>query len=324
MESAAISKARRMSIKQLDRLKRRKRYTAAIPYFIMAIPGLIYLIINNYLPMIGLVIAFKNINYSIGILQSPWYGLNNFKYLFSTSDAFIITRNTIMYNATFIIVNTTVAVTVAILLNEIRNRIALRVYQSLILLPHLISMIIVAYLVYAALSVDAGMINKSILPLLGIDKPIEWYSEPAYWRFILPVVSSWKSYGFLCIIYLSSVIGIDKEYYEAATLDGATKWQQIRNITLPLLRPVVTIMVLLAIGRIFYSDFGLFYQVPLDQGMLYPSTQVIDTYVYRGLLVLGDIGMASAAGVYQSIVGFCLVMLSNLVVRRMSPENALF
>lgn len=309
--------------RQIITKKKKTSFKNYLPFLIMAAPGIIYLIINNYLPMIGLVIAFKKISYSIGILQSPWNGLKNFEYLFKTSDALIITRNTICYNAVFIVINTVMAVAVAIMLNEVRNKIALRVYQSVILLPYLISMIIVAYIVFSGLSVDTGFMNKSILPMLGL-KPVEWYSEPKYWLFILPLVNVWKNFGYLCVIYLASVIGIDKEYYEAAILDGASKWQQIRTITLPMIRPIVTIMVLLAIGRIFYSDFGLFYQVPMNSGTLYPTTNVIDTYVYRGLLQIGDIGMASAAGLYQSIVGFVLVMASNMIVRKINPENALF
>jgi putative aldouronate transport system permease protein len=289
----------------------------------MAAPGFLYLLINNYLPMIGLSIAFKNIDYSIGILQSPWNGFENFKYLFSTSDAFTITRNTLCYNGFFILINTVLAVAVAILLNEIRNKTLLKTYQSMILLPYLISMIIVAYIVYAGLSADTGFMNKGILPALGM-KPVDWYSETKYWPLILSLVNVWKNVGYLCIIFLASIIGIDEAYYEAAKLDGATRWQQIKTITLPMIQSVVTIMVLLAVGRIFYSDFGLFYQVPMNSGPLYPVTNVIDTYVYRGLLQLGDIGMASAAGMYQSVVGFVLVMISNMIVRKINPENALF
>jgi putative aldouronate transport system permease protein len=307
----------------IARQRRINKFKKYLPFFLMAAPGLIYLIVNNYLPMIGLVVAFKNVDYSVGILNSPWYGFKNFEYLFKTADAFIITRNTILYNAAFIVINTTMAVTVAILLNEIRNKASLRIYQSLILLPYLISMVVVAYLVYSLLSSDTGFINKTIMPMLGL-KPVTWYVQPKYWPFILPIVSVWKGVGFYCIVYLASIVGIDKQYYEAATLDGASQWQQIRRITLPLLVPVITIMVLFAIGRIFYSDFGLFYQVPMNSGPLYPTTNVIDTYVYRGLLQLGDIGMSSAAGMYQSIVGFVLVILSNLAVRKFNHENALF
>jgi putative aldouronate transport system permease protein len=191
------------------------------------------------------------------------------------------------------------------------------------LLPYFLSAIIVAYLLYSLLNPEYGLINKSILPLLKID-PISWYMEPKYWPYILIFVSTWKGVGFSSIVYIAAIVGIDHEYYEAATIDGATKWQQIKHITLPLLLPIITIMTLLAVGRIFYSDFGLFYQIPLNSGPLLPVTNTIDTYVYRGLMQLGDISMASAAGLYQSVVGFVLVLLSNFAVRKLNKENALF
>jgi putative aldouronate transport system permease protein len=291
--------------------------------YLMMIPGLLYLLINNYLPMFGMVIAFKNINFAKGIFASDWVGFQNFEYLFKTTDAWLITRNTILYNSVFIVVNLILAVGIAILLNEIKKRFCSRFYQSVILLPHLISMVIVSYLVFSLLSMDSGFMNKTILPILGM-KGIPWYSEPKYWPYILTLVNVWKGSGFLCVIYLAAIIGIDQEYYEAATLDGASKWQQIWTITIPLIMPVITIMTLLAIGRIFYSDFGLFYQVPMDSGAIYDTTNVIDTYVYRGLMKLGDIGMSSAAGVYQSFVGFILVILSNYAVRKFNKDNALF
>ncbi|WP_248931107.1 ABC transporter permease [Paenibacillus hamazuiensis] len=289
----------------------------------MVIPGLLYLAINNYMPMFGVIIAFKNINYRKGILGSDWVGLKNFEYLFKTSDAWIITRNTILYNGFFIILNLALAVAVAILLNEVRHRFMSRFYQTVVLLPHLISMVIVGYLVLAFLNAENGFVNHHILPLLGLE-PISWYSDPKYWPYILTIVNVWKHVGYLCIIFLASIVGIDQEYYEAATIDGASKWQQIRAITLPLLTPTITIMALLAIGRIFYSDFGLFYQVPLNSGPLQPTTDVIDTYVYRGLMTLGDIGMSSAAGLYQSLVGFILVLISNYAVSRKNRDQALF
>ncbi|MBE9916144.1 sugar ABC transporter permease [Paenibacillus donghaensis] len=289
----------------------------------MMLPGLIYLLINNYLPLFGLTIAFKDVNYSKGIWNSDWVGFKNFEYLFKTEDAYIITRNTILYNAAFIVLGLIVSISIAILLNEIRNKIASRLYQSVIVLPFLISIIIVSYLVYAMFSTDTGFVNKTLLPLLGID-PIAWYNEPKYWPFILTIVHIWKGAGYSCIIYLAAIIGIDPEYYEAATLDGASKWTQIRKITLPMIMPVITILTLLAIGRIFYSDFGLFYQVPMNSGALFSTTNVIDTYVFRGLMQLGDIGMSAAAGFYQSLVGFVLVLLSNYVVRKIDKDNALF
>lgn len=305
------------------RRKGRRSLRKYVPLYIMMLPGLIYLLINNYLPLFGLSIAFKDVNYSKGIWDSDWIGFKNFEYLFKTDDAFIITRNTILYNAAFIVLGLIVSVGVAILLNEIRNKVASRFYQSVIILPFLISIIIVSYLVYAMFSVNTGMVNKTLLPALGLD-PISWYTEPKYWPFILTIVHIWKAAGYSCIVYLAAIIGIDPEYYEAAKLDGASKWMQIRKITLPMITPVITILTLLGIGRIFYSDFGLFYQVPMDSGALFSTTNVIDTYVFRGLMQLGDIGMSSAAGFYQSLVGFVLVLVSNYVVRKIDKNNALF
>lgn len=300
--------------------KKLKRYRAL---FLMILPALIYLMINNYLPMFGVFIAFKDINYAKGIWGSDWIGFKNFEYLFTTSDAWVITRNTLLYNGAFIVINMVLAVALAILLNEVKNRFMSRFYQSVVLLPYLISMVIVGYLVLSFLNVENGFVNHHVLPLLGID-PITWYTEPKYWPFILTIVNIWVNVGYFCVIFLAAIIGIDHEYYEAATIDGASKWQQIRGITIPMLMPVITIMTLLGIGRIFYADFGLFYQVPLNSGPLQPTTDVIDTYVYRGLMTLGDIGMSSAAGLYQSLVGFILVMVSNYVVRKRNPDQALF
>ncbi len=322
-----VAMQKNTAVKTQLKLKKNKNFRRYLPLFLLMLPGLVYFFINNYLPMFGLVIAFENLNYQKGLLygifHSEWAGFTNFKYLFATSDAWIITRNTILYNIGFIIIGIFVQVTFAILLNEIKQKFFLRAYQSLIILPSLISMVIVAYLMYAGLSVDTGMLNKSILPLFGIDA-IGWYSEPKYWPFILPLVNVWKTTGFGCIIYLATIVGISLEYFEAARLDGANKWQQIRHITLPFLRPVIVMLTILAIGKIFYSDFGLFYQVPMDSGQLYDVTNTIDTYVYRGLMQLGDVGMSSAAGFYQSLVGFLLVLASNLLVRRVDRESALF
>jgi putative aldouronate transport system permease protein len=302
---------------------RKIKWKKILPISLMALPGVLYLIVNNYLPMFGLFIAFKDINFAKGILASDWVGLKNFEYLFKTRDAYIITRNTLLYNGAFIILTTVISIAVAILLNEIRNMFAKRFYQSVILLPFIVSMVIVSYLVFAFLSTENGLVNNYILPLLGISE-IAWYMEKEYWPFILTSVHIWKQIGFSTVIYLASIVGIDPEYYDAAMIDGAGKWRQIRSITLPLLVPIIITLTLISIGRIFYSDFGLFYQVPMNSGAIYDTTNVIDTYVYRGLLQLGDIGMSSAAGLYQSLVGFILVIISNLIVRRISKENALF
>lgn len=295
-----------------------KRY---IPIYIMMLPGLIYLFINNYMPLPGLTIAFKKFQAAKGIYGSPWVGLKNFEYLFTTSDAWVITRNTILYNLAFIVVNTVMAIVVAIVLSELTGKIK-KFYQSAILLPNLISSVIIGYLVYAFFSVENGFINNTILRPLGAEA-VNWYAEPQYWPFILVFVSAWKSVGYNCIIYLATLMGFDKSLYESAKIDGATKWQQIKCITLPLLRPTIIMLTLMAVGRIFYSDFGLFYQVPMNQGALYSTTNTIDTYVYRGLLQMGNISMSAAAGVYQSLVGFVLVFAANLVVRKIDKDSAL-
>lgn len=288
----------------------------------MALPGLIYLFINNFMPLPGLVLAFKKYNAKKGIFGSPFVGLKNFKYLFVTKDAFIITRNTILYNLAFIVINTILAIAVAILIAEMTSKMK-KVYQCLILLPYMISMVIVSYLVFGFLSTENGFINNTVLRALGME-PISWYMKKQYWPFILVFVNAWKVIGYNCIIYLAAILGIDRSIYESAAIDGASKWAQIKNITIPLLRPTVIMLTLLAVGRIFYSDFGLFYQVPQNQGALFSVTNTIDTYVYRGLLELGDMSMASAAGLYQSVIGFILILSANWAIRKIDPESAMF
>ena len=293
------------------------------PLYLMMLPALLYLLINNYIPMAGMVIAFKKLNFAKGIWASPWAGLKNFKFLFASKDAWIITRNTLLYNIAFILVNMVVGIAIAILITEIRNTKLKKIYQSAILLPFLMSMVILSYIVYALLSAENGLVNNSILPLFHIDS-IQWYQEPKYWPVILIIANCWKGVGYGCLIYIASLIGIDPSFYEAARLDGASKWQEITKITLPSLVPTIITLLLLSIGRIFYSDFGLFYQVPMNSGVLFPTTNVIDTYVYRALIEQGNISMSSAAGVYQSLVGFCVVMLSNWIVRKVDKDQALF
>lgn len=303
--------------------KKKIRWKEFLPYYLLALPGVIYMICNNYLPMFGVIIAFKNLNFRKGILGSDWCGLDNFKFLFASKDAFTITRNTILYNVAFIVLTTLLAIAIAILVNEIQSRFASRLYQSLILLPYLMSWVIVSYLVYAFLSAETGLVNNAILEKLGL-KGISWYNSPQYWPFILTFVSLWKSLGYAMIIYFSSIVGISQDYYEAATLDGASKWQQIKCITLPLLKPTVITMFVLQIGRIFYSDFGLFYQIPMNSGTLYGVTRTIDVYVYNALMKSSDFGMSSAASVYQSVVGFIMIIGANALIRKFSKENALF
>ena len=289
----------------------------------MFLPGALYLLMDKYIPMSGLIIAFKKVNWRKGILASDWVGFSNFTYLFKTKDAFNITRNTLLYNLCFIVLGTVIAITIAILLNEITSKLFKQVYQTIILMPYLISIVVVSYLVFAMLSSESGFINNTIFKALGV-KPISWYTEPKYWPFILVIVHIWKVFGYDCILYYATLVGIDHGYYEAAVIDGANRWQQIVHVTLPSLLPTIITLTLMSIGKIFYSDFGLFYQVPMNSGVLVSTTNVIDTYVYRALIEQGNISMSSAAGVYQSLVGFCVVMLSNWIVRKVDKDQALF
>lgn len=296
-------------------------------WILMVLPGVIWFLLFSYLPMFGTVIAFKNFQFHpdgffASVINSEWVWFENFEFLFSTNDAFIITRNTILYNLVFIILGLILAVATAIILNEITNKKMAKVYQTGMLFPHFLSWVIVSYFVFTFLSVDRGMMNN-ILQWFGVPK-VSWYSEPEYWPFILVFMSMWKGIGYGSIVYLAAIVGIDRNFYEAAMIDGASKWQQIRHITIPMITPLIVILTILNIGKIFNSDFGLFYQVPLDSGSLYPVTNVIDTYVYRGLMTMGEVSMSTAAGLYQSVVGFILVILTNYIVKRINKDYALF
>lgn len=304
-------------------IKKKEKRFRQLPYYIMILPGALYLLINNYIPMAGVFIAFKDIDFSVGIFKSNWVGFKNFEFLFKTSDAWIITRNTILYNIAFIIVGTIMGVLMAILLNELISVRFRKAYQTILLLPQLISMVVVAYIVYAFLNTESGYVNLSLLKSMGING-VNWYSEKKYWPFILTFVSTWKSAGYGCIVYLAAILGIDQSMYESARVDGAGKLRQIFSITLPLLKPTIITMVMMSVGRIFYSDFGLFYQVTMNSGALYDYTSTIDTYVYRALLQRNDLAMSSAAALYQSVVGFVIIVVVNALVRKIDSENALF
>ena len=291
------------------------------PLYLMMLPALLYLLINNYIPMAGITVAFKKYNVRKGIWGSDWCGLNNFKFLFATSDAWTITRNTVLYNVAFILINMVVGIAFAIFISDAKNKRAQKVYQSAILFPYLMSAVILGYIVYAFLSQSTGIVNNSILPLFG-KEAINWYSESKYWPFILVFVNTWKGIGYGCLIYISTINGIDPTLYEAAMLDGATKWQQIKNITLPSLAPTVITLTLLNIGKIFYSDFGLFYQVPRDSNTLYNYVYTLDVYVYKQLKT-STTGMASAAAFVQSVAGCITILTANAIVRKIDRESAM-
>ena len=297
-----------------------KRY---IPLYLMLLPGLIYLFVNNYMPMAGLALAFKKVNYAIGLFDSPWCNFQNFKFLFRTNDAFLFFRNTILYNLAFILLGNIIGVFVAIGLDSIHNKLLKKFSQVIILIPYLLSTVIISYIVFAFLSGKNGFMNMTILPLFGIE-PISWYNQAQYWPVILTIVYLWMTFGYSSILYYSTLIGIDKSYYEAATVDGAGVWAQIRHITLPSLKATIVTLILLSVGRICYSDFGLFYQVPMNSGLLYSTTQTIDTYVYRGLLELNDIGRSTAGGFLQSVLGFLCVIIANAVVSKVDKDSSLF
>lgn len=300
-----------------------KALKEALPYYLMVLPGLIYLAINNYIPMFGIIIAFKKMNYAKGIFGSDWCGLQNFAFLFRTKDAWTITRNTIGYNIAFFIIGTVTSITLAILINEIVFKRLAKFFQTIVLLPFLMSWVVVSYLVFAFLSADTGFLNNTLLPLFGVDT-INWYNDKTHWPIILVIVNTWKSVGYSMIIYLSSIVGISQDYYEAAKIDGASKLKQIQFITLPLLKTTIITLFILSIGQVFRSDFGLFYQVTKNSGPLYDFTRTIDVYVYQALMKNSDYSMSSAASVYQSVVGFVLIVVANKIVKRHQPNSALF
>lgn len=303
-------------------MKTKTKNNRNLKYFVFLLPGFIYLVINNYIPMMGTFIAFKKLNFSKGIFGSDWCGFENFRFLFKSSVAWEITRNTICYNAAFIFFNTVLSILTAIMLCELGRKISARMYQSILILPHMLSWVIVSYICFAFLSEEKGLINY-FLEILGKTR-VAWYSDPSAWVFILLIVHAWKHTGYSAIIYMASISGIDSSIREAGKIDGLGKLGEIRYIILPMIKPTIIVMVLMNIGRIFFSDFGLFYQVPMNTGALYQTTQTIDTYVFRALMNMGDYGMSSAAGLYQSVLGFILVLAANLFVKKIDPDSALF
>lgn len=292
--------------------------------YLMFLPAALLLILFNYLPLGGLVIAFKDFNFSKGIWGSDWMTplFENFRFLFSSEAAIRAFLNTLLLNALFIGFGVVFEVGLALLLNEIHGKIFRKVAQSFTLLPYFVSWIVVGVFTYNLFSSDNGMINN-LLQQLGRDK-VSWYSKPEWWPVILTIINRWKGTGYGAIIYFAALSGIDATYYEAAEIDRATKWQQIRYITIPLLMPTVIVMTLLSIGKIMNADFGMFFAIVGDAPGLFKTTDVIDTFVYRSLRQTGDIGMASAAGFVQSIISFILVLLSNKMARKIDADSAIF
>ncbi|GBG05561.1 sugar ABC transporter permease [Paenibacillus agaridevorans] len=290
--------------------------------FLLCTPALILLLLFNYIPMGGLIVAFQDYRVDKGLLGSEWIGLKNFEFFFQSDTAWRITRNTVGYNAVIIVLSTTLAVGFAILLNEITRKLFAKIYQTLMFIPYFLSWVIVSSMLFAFLEPSLGFLNR-ILVGLGIQPP-NWYFAPEYWPYIIVVMAIWKSLGYTSLIYFAALLGIDREYYEAASIDGASKLTMMLKITLPFLMPLISLLTLISIGRIFSGNFDMFYNLPKDNGILYSTTDVIDTYVYRSLRVMGDTGMAIAAGFYQSVVGFVLVLVSNYLIKRTNEDNAVF
>ena len=288
-------------------------------HVVMALPVFLILFFIMYVPMAGLVMAFKNFNYVDGIWKSPWNGLDNFKFLIASKATFIsITRNTILYYFLFTIVGTFLNVTLAIMIDRLVFKKMAKTMQTLMIIPVFISYAAVQFIVYAFISSDTGIINH----ILGTNT--RFYSAASLWPYILLVVKIWKDTGYGSVLYMSVLAGIDSELYEAADIDGANSWQKIWHITIPSLIPMITVMLLLSVGSVMHSDTGLFYQVTRNNGMLYSTTQVIDSYVLNAIFSSSNFGFVAATSFFQSIVGLLLMLFANFSVRKIAPENALF
>jgi putative aldouronate transport system permease protein len=290
--------------------------------FLMALPAVAVVFVVCYMPMPGIILAFKNYKPGPGIWGSQWTGLKNFQFLFNSGIAWQIIRNTLLLNFLFIVAAQVCSLTMASLINEIYHKYVAKVFQSILFFPHFVSWVLVGYFTYAFLNADNGFVN-SVLVQLKL-APVNWYGEPHYWIPILVFLSVWKGLGYFTIIYLAGMLGVNPEYFEAARIDGASKLQEIWYINLPLIRPLVIINVLLAIGRIFYANFDFIWNVTRDTGMLLETTNVIDTFIYRSLAAIGNFNLAAAAGFFQAIAGFILVLVANWAVRKIDKDQALF
>ena len=301
--------------------------TSHLALFSMLIPGLAYLLGFAYLPMPGILLAFKRYivagtNVFENFFKSKWVGLDNFNFLFSTPDAWEITRNTVLYNLGFMLIGLLFSVGLAIAITELPNRRFAKFYQTAYFLPYFLSWMVVAYLVFALLNYDLGVLNNT-LNTFGLE-PVNWYLEPKYWPFIFIISNLWKYTGNGSIIYIATITGFDTEIYDAASIDGANKWKQIRLITIPMLVPMMILLTILGVGRIFTADLGMFFSLPMGSGPLRPVSNVIDVYVFNALRAGTNIGIPGAAALFQSVVGFVLVLVTNAITRKMSPDNALF
>lgn len=295
----------------------------------MVAPGAIWLILLRYLPMVGIIMGFqdykiytKDPSFINNLIHSKFVGLKNFEFLFKTSDTWIMVRNTLLYNIVFIVLGLVVSVTFAVMLNEITKKFVAKTYQTLMFFPYFLSWVVASYFVQAFLDPTSGLL-VNLMKSWGMT-PIDFYNDCGPWPFILVLCNVWKNTGYNTILYLAAITGIDASQYEAASIDGASKWQQVKYVTLPHLKTMIIILFIMNVGKIFNADFGLFYTVPNQSGPLYPVTQVIDTYVYRALMTTQDYGMSTAAGLLQNLVGFICIMTANTIVRKVDSDSALF
>ena len=292
------------------------------PLFVMILPAVVLIIVMAYLPMSGLILAFKNYRFDLGVFGSDWNGIENFRYLFESGTGWLITKNTIVYNLVNLITSQLLAILIAIFISEINKKFFKKISQSLIFLPYFISWVIVGTFVFAIFNYETGLLN-SIIKAFGGD-PVNVYEMPGIWPVIIACFNSWKWCGYNSVIYIAAIVGVDAEIYEAASVDGANIFQRIRNITLPSIRATIITMLLLNVGRILRGDFEMFYQIVGQNGQLFNATDVIDTYVFRSLLQNSNLGMSAAASLYQSVLCFVIIIVVNRIVKKVDESNALF
>ncbi len=289
---------------------------------LMALPGILAVIAFAYLPMFGVVMAFKNFNPNLGIFGSEWVGFDNFKFFFMSDDFGILMRNTLGYSIAFLITGNVGAILFAILCYNIRSTKLLKYYQTTAVLPTFMSMVLVSYIVYVFLSPTTGVIN-GILRKMGLE-PIMWYSEAKYWPVILTITNLWKGMGYASLLYYATMVGIDESLFDAAKIDGAGKWKQIIHIIIPELSSLICLQIIMGLGHALGGDFGLFYQVPRDVGLLYDTTNIFNTYVFRALQKGTSMGRTAAIGLFQSLVGVILLVLSNAVIKKIDEDKSMF
>ncbi len=295
----------------------------------MVAPGALWLLLLRYLPMGGIILAFKN--YKIypkdptflnNLIHSKWVGLDNFKFLFTTGDSWVMIRNTLAYNIVFIILGVIIPVAFAVMMSELSKKFVAKTYQTLMFFPYFLSWVVVSYFLNAFIDAQYGLIPMA--QRAAGETAISWYTTPGPWPYIIVFANLWKNVGYSTVLYLAAITGIDQTQYEAAAIDGASKWQQILHVTLPNLRTMIAILFILNVGKIFNADFGLFWNVPMQNGALFSVTQVIDTYIYRVLMNTGNIGQSTAAGLLQNIVGFICIIGANAVVKKIDSDSTLF